>query len=191
MKKKTLKNKGKIGYLRYTGTLAFSSENRPNVDPLSHLVKNLARNQRYKGKKDGYYSFTWGQLTPLRETHTNGKVSLSLEFKSARLHFLDLLVDAVLTQAEGCVLSLSLKGGMIDFKALREAAGVENDGLDGELGNFNAVLPVDGCSVKVAAYPQASMLNIVAYLNKESLKPSKLIRILFKKVCMDGGDRRI
>lgn len=190
-RRREVRNKDRIGYLRYTGTLAFSSENKPNARPLLGLIKSLAENQSYKGKKDGYYSFTWGQLAPLRETYTNGKVKLSLEFKSARLRFIDLLVEAALAQAEGCTLSLSLKGEMIDFKALRDAAGIEDDGLEGEMGNFDVALTLDGNPVKVAAYPQASMLNIVADLNKESLKPSKLIRTLFKKVCINGGNRRI
>ncbi|MGC8849056.1 MAG: hypothetical protein ACP5K1_01805 [Candidatus Bathyarchaeia archaeon] len=172
-----------MGYFRYTGTLAFSSENRPDMNPLHSLIRSLAENQRYKGRIDGYHSFTWGQMTPLNETFHDGKVNLSLEFKSARPRFMDLLVEAALRQADECTLSFSVREDSIDFKALRELAvsgGV--DAGEGGMENFNVVLPVDGASVKVAAYPKASMCNIVAALNRESLKPSEMIRILFKKV---------
>ncbi|MEM2123281.1 MAG: hypothetical protein QXE79_06555 [Candidatus Bathyarchaeia archaeon] len=181
-KTRNTRNRGKIGYLRYTGTLAFSSENEPSVNLIHNLIGSLAEKQRYKGKRDGYYSFTLGQMMLLNEIHQDDGVKLCLEFKSARPRFLDLLVEAALRQAEECILAFSLKGESINFSVLKEMSVSGGDGVGEEIGNFNAVLPIDGVSVKVAAYPKASMLNIVASLNRESLKPSEMIRILFKRV---------
>ncbi|MBS7645287.1 MAG: hypothetical protein QW569_01740 [Candidatus Bathyarchaeia archaeon] len=184
----------RIGYLRYTGTLAFTPENKPGVNPLHNLIRSLAENQRYKGRMDGYHSFTWGQLAPLNEAPLEGRTNLSLEFKSARPRFMDLLVEAALRQAEECTLSFSLRGESIDFKALREMAGSEagdgagdGAGAGAEAGeermeNFNVVLPLDGASVRIAAYPKASMCSVVAALNRESLKPSEVIRIIIERV---------
>lgn len=181
-KTRNTRNRDKIGYLKYTGTLTFSSENRSRVNPVHDLVRSLAEHQRYKGRRDGYYSFTSGQVTLLNEVQHDDEVKLYLEFKSARPRFIDLLVEAALKQAEECILAFSIKGDSINFKALKEVSGLVDDGVGDESENFNVALPLEGASVKVAAYPKASMLSLLASLNRESLKPSEILRILFRKV---------
>ncbi len=185
-------NKIKVGFLRLSGTLTFKLENPSQVNPWPILIRSLSKVIRYKNNSDGYYSFTGGRVSPLKENRNEGEAELSLEFKSARPRFMDLLANTILARADECCVSFSLRG--IDFNVLREVLGLggDEDNIQIQpLDNFEGLLIFDGTKIKVAAYPGASMVNIIAKIKKESLEPSNIIRKFYRKVSKDEGKRRI
>jgi hypothetical protein len=185
--KKYKNNTQKIGYLEISGTLNFHSDKEPQINPLTTLIGNLSKTKQYKGKKDGYHTFTGGQISSLYEISNAMKVELTVKFKSARPSFMDKLVDNTLSQSDECNMSFSLRGLGINFESLREYVGLEEKAFSIQsfhYDNFEGFLPLDKTKIKIAAYPGASLVNILANFNKNSLKPSKIIRKIFKKVIL-------
>ena len=147
----------KIGYLRLSGTLNFSSDSRRHTNPLLTLINSLSENLRYKGKQEEYHTFTSGRIYPLNVIRKGRKVNLIVEFKSARPRFMDLLVNKVLNQSDKCSMSFSLRGETINFNTLRELMGLEDTNIkiqSHKYENFEGVYPIDETPIKIAAIPR-------------------------------------
>ena len=173
----------KIGYMKLTGTLNIISEKK-RKNPWTLMIRELNKGIRYKGQRGGYYCFTHGFIQPLHEKRNNDSTELLIEFKSARLSFLDRMVNASLHIAEKCGLTFSIREIPVDFNALREMGGLKEEDFSeiNEFDNFETPLSFDDVQLRIAAYPKVSMINILAKFTKESLDPSKIVRILLKKV---------
>lgn len=177
------KDSPKIGYMKLTGTLNLISEKK-GKNPWTLMMRELNKVIRYKGKRGGYYYFTHGYIQPLYEKKNKDTTELLIEFKSARLSFIDRMVNASLHIAEKCGLTFSIREVPVDFNALREMGELKKEDFSEihEFDNFETPLTFDDVQLRIAAYPKASMINVLAKFTKESLNPSKIMRILFKKV---------
>ena len=169
--------------MKLTGTLnLISKKTGKNLWML--MMRELNKVIRCKGKRGGYYYFTHGYIQPLHEKISNNTTELLIEFKSARLSFIDRIVNASLHITEKCGLTFSIREIPVDFNALREMGGLKQEGFSEshEFDNFETPLTFDDVQLRIAAYPKVSMINVLAKFTKRSLHPSKIIRILFKKV---------